>query len=246
MAGDWIKFRTNLSRDPAVVGISSRIKRDILHTLGALSCVWGVFDEQTTDGILQGYTPEHMDMVIGSAGFSDAMISVGWLIHDERGLVMPNFDRHNGQSAKTRLTNAARQKVSRSVRDKTVTREEKRREDIKPLSSGDDQGQLPGTDDQAEPVPTKQKSPKGSRWKSDEPVPTEWLDDAMTKGMNLSFAKLEAEKFVNYWTAATGAKAVKADWRATWRNWVLSALARAGANGQPAHQQPKTPRAFGA
>lgn len=29
-----------------------------------------------------------------------------------------------------------------------------------------------------------------------------------------------AEQFVDYWTAATGAKSTKMDWSATWRNWV--------------------------
>lgn len=29
------------------------------------------------------------------------------------------------------------------------------------------------------------------------------------------------EKFINYWTAATGRNAVKLDWPATWRNWML-------------------------
>lgn len=31
----------------------------------------------------------------------------------------------------------------------------------------------------------------------------------------------ETEKFVNYWLGVSGAKGVKADWVATWRNWFL-------------------------
>jgi uncharacterized protein YdaU (DUF1376 family) len=33
----------------------------------------------------------------------------------------------------------------------------------------------------------------------------------------------ETGKFVDYWLAQTGAKALKADWRATWRNWMRRA-----------------------
>lgn len=115
------------------------------------------------------------------------------------------------------------------------------REDNKPLPSCDDLNQMPVIN---EPEVRKANPVKGRRWKADEVVPDEWLEYAKTKGMALAFAKLEAEKFANYWVAASGAKAVKCDWMATWRNWVLSALDRAGASGHPVQQQIKAPRAF--
>jgi hypothetical protein len=37
----------------------------------------------------------------------------------------------------------------------------------------------------------------------------------------------ETAKFVNYWQAIAGAKGVKLDWVATWRNWLLNAAERA-------------------
>ena len=115
------------------------------------------------------------------------------------------------------------------------------REDNKPLPSCDDLNQMPVIN---EPEVRKANPVKGRRWKADEVVPDEWLEYAKTKGMALAFAKLEAEKFANYWVAASGAKAVKCDWMATWRNWVLSALERAGASGHPVQQQIKAPREF--
>lgn len=115
------------------------------------------------------------------------------------------------------------------------------REDNKPLPSCDDLNQMPVIN---EPEVRKANPVKGRRWKADEVVPDEWLEYAKTKGMALAFAKLEAEKFANYWVAASGAKAVKCDWMATWRNWVLSALDRAGASGHPVQQQIKAPREF--
>ena len=109
------------------------------------------------------------------------------------------------------------------------------------LPSCDDLNQMPVIN---EPKVRKANPVKGRRWKADEVVPDEWLEYAKTKGMALAFAKLEAEKFANYWVAASGAKAVKCDWMATWRNWVLSALDRAGASGHPVQQQIKAPREF--
>lgn len=37
----------------------------------------------------------------------------------------------------------------------------------------------------------------------------------------------EHRKFVDYWAAKTGAGATKADWPATWRNWIRTAAERA-------------------
>jgi hypothetical protein len=63
------------------------------------------------------------------------MISVGWLVDDGGSLVLPEFDTHNGQSAKRRAQDADRKKVVRktsaSEADKKRTREEKRREEKK-------------------------------------------------------------------------------------------------------------------
>jgi len=38
----------------------------------------------------------------------------------------------------------------------------------------------------------------------------------------------ETEKFINYWTAASGKAAVKRDWPAAWRYWMLNASGRTG------------------
>ena len=68
------------------------------------------------------------------------MIDVGWLKAEEAGLVFTNFDRHNGHTAKKRSLSAKRVEAYRSgnanvtpgalqERYKSVTREEKRREE---------------------------------------------------------------------------------------------------------------------
>lgn len=48
----------------------------------------------------------------------------------------------------------------------------------------------------------------------------EW---ALERGMQPQWVMRQTERFVNYWTALAGAKGVKTDWRATWRNWLLKA-----------------------
>jgi hypothetical protein len=97
--------------------------------------VWCLFDAHSVDGKLDGYTSQTLDDHLRWAGFSAAMISVGWLVDDGESLVLPEFDTHNGQSAKRRAQDADRKKAVRkesaSEADKKRTREEKRREEKK-------------------------------------------------------------------------------------------------------------------
>lgn len=155
MAGDWIKMRTNLRTHPKVVRISSALQCDALRTIGALWAVWSIADEhaavQDGAGHLDGYSLSDMSSVIGFTGFAEQMAACGWVDecdeHAQNGgkcLIFKDFDTHNGKSAKSRAEDSERKRASRhsaerpkSVRKvsaerpaETVTREEKRREEI--------------------------------------------------------------------------------------------------------------------
>jgi hypothetical protein len=72
------------------------------------------------------------------------MAAAGWLEITEGGIQLPNFEDHNGHNGKKRAQAAKRQQKKRiedaepshterdGQRDENVTREEKRREDLKP------------------------------------------------------------------------------------------------------------------
>lgn len=49
----------------------------------------------------------------------------------------------------------------------------------------------------------------------------EW---AISEGATHDLVRLEAEKFRDYWIGVAGAKGRKADWDATWRNWMRKAI----------------------
>ena len=134
MDGDWIKVRTSLPRDPRVVRISSALKADILRTIGGLVSAWSLFDEQTEDGKLDGYTPELLDDIVRFPGLSRAMEKAGWLVIGDGFLEIPRFSEHNGRSAKRRIQDNVR-KMSAREADKcphakrTKSGPEKRREE---------------------------------------------------------------------------------------------------------------------
>lgn len=135
MAGDWIKMRTNLQRNPRVLRIASALNADRLRVIGGLHAVWSLADEQTEDGRLDAYSFQTIDEMIGWSGFCKALNDVDWIHQDERGVTFPRFDEHNGASAKRRAQEADRKrsarasaKASASQADKKRTREEKRRD----------------------------------------------------------------------------------------------------------------------
>lgn len=65
---------------------------------------------------------------------------------------------------------------------------------------------------------------KGSRLSPDWFLPASWGEWAMDNGAWHDLVRSEADQFKDYWISAAGAKAVKVDWEATWRNWVRRAL----------------------
>ena len=139
MAGDWIKWTKGLSRKREVVAISARLGVSRYEVAARLMDVWEWADENTADGDVASVTKSFLDDIAGVTGFSDAMTSVGWLLDSGDGLHFPNFQRHNGQSAKQRALTADRMRkhrttALRSERNKIVTREEKRRDTTIPIS----------------------------------------------------------------------------------------------------------------
>lgn len=86
----------------------------------------------------------------------------------------------------------------------------------------------------------KRASPTGSRLPDDWSLPAEWSGWAAKERPDLDIAR-EAAGFADYWHGAAGAKARKADWQATWRNWIRNANERPGRqhrNGQSVGYQP--------
>lgn len=140
MAGDWIKMRTALADDPAVICMADRLGMEEFSVVGRLHHLWSWADSQSRDGHAVGVTGKWIDRYVQRDGFADAMIAVGWLDQTETGISFPNFERHNGATAKSRgLAKDRKEKqragvtppkgqTSRTERDSSVTREEKRRD----------------------------------------------------------------------------------------------------------------------
>ena len=238
MAGDWIKMRVDLQTSPKVVRISSATKADRLRVVGALHAVWSIFDAHAVDGALEGYTLGVLDSLIGFAGFSEQMAAVEWIIVSDDSLEMPRYDSHNGKSAKKRAMDSERKRTSRTPEnvlemsgkeaDKNATREEKRREEKSIIKT-------------SPPAPVAKAPPKnkGSRLPSDFILPKVWWEWAITQGLSGNEANAQGEIFKDHWVSQTGQKGVKADWPATWRNWIRRSkdFRKPPSQGNKTHEQ---------
>lgn len=103
---------------------------------GKLCRIWIWADQQSHSCNAASVTCSLLDRITNVSGFAKAMIEAGWLIEENGNYYIPNFDRHNGQTSKTRALTSKR--VSRSRGDlkrncnaESVTKSlpEKRREE---------------------------------------------------------------------------------------------------------------------
>ncbi len=138
MAGDWLKFEKSTSDKPEVWAMADRLAIDPDAVVGKLLRVWAWFDEQSEEGNAPSVSKSLLDRRVGVTGFCDAMVLCGWMNDDGKEVTLPNFDRHNGKTAKNRSLTAKRVAKHKAksndgsngagVSD-ALPREEKRRED---------------------------------------------------------------------------------------------------------------------
>ncbi len=228
----WLKFDTATPEKPEIMAITLALGFDDPDlTVGKLLKVWRWFDQHSVDGNARGVTAALLDRVIGVSGMCAAMSNVGWLDIEEGGLSLPNFERHNGKTAKDRALTAQRVAKSRAKTEAVdstnatgndqgnaaivtgaLPREEKRREDSSSLRS--------------------EEGARASRLPADWQLPDSWREWATAERPDLDMQRAAAG-FADYWHAKPGKDGRKTDWLATWRNWVRNERAPPQARASP-------------
>ncbi|EJA4364998.1 hypothetical protein MVR39_002755 [Escherichia coli] len=158
MASNWIKLEVITPDKPEIFRLAEILNIDPDAALGKVIRFWAWADQQMIDGNAdcnaRGVTKSAIDRITFMAGFADALIQVGWLVENDGGLSLPNFERHNGKSSKKRaVTNERVTKIRELKRkgnagsvtqtDQKALPEEEEEEDIntdlthpKPFPSG--------------------------------------------------------------------------------------------------------------
>lgn len=115
----WIKFRTSLLNHPKVVRIASAIcphdVRRMSVTIGAILHIWAMADTHADGECLPNMSIEALDLLLGVPGFAKAMVDVGWLEERDGSLYLPNYQEHNGPTAKRRALDQTRKNSVRKL-----------------------------------------------------------------------------------------------------------------------------------
>jgi hypothetical protein len=141
MAGDWIKVEKSTPRKPEVLRLAVLLNIHPDHAFGLCCRFWSWCDDNLTNSNAQGVTESLLDALLGRDGFASALVQVGWLQVRQGSLVIPNFDLHLSQGAKSRALAARRQAQHRSRKSNaesvTKTSPEKRREENTSIGTGE-------------------------------------------------------------------------------------------------------------
>jgi hypothetical protein len=120
MSQAWIKIETVTADKIEIARVATALGMDRYAVLGRLIRLWGYFDQHSLDGHIDGVNASFIDGLVGHPGFCAQLVAVGWMEIDEAGVTLPNFDRHNGATAKSRALAARRLEKHRG---RTVAKE---------------------------------------------------------------------------------------------------------------------------
>lgn len=110
----WIKIEVTTPDKPEVIAMAARLRvKDPDTVTGKLVRLWVWADANSIDGHAISITRSFVDRLTGCRGFAAAMEAVGWLEGGDGMVTFPGFDRHNGDSAKRRATEARRKQKTR-------------------------------------------------------------------------------------------------------------------------------------
>jgi hypothetical protein len=113
MSADWIKVCHNVFDKPEVVEIAEITELDYDAVVGKLVRLWCWFDRHAREGKAR-VTTTFLDRLLDCPGFLSAVVAVGWATLPEGHVVLKNFGRHNGPSAKARALTQRRVQLSRA------------------------------------------------------------------------------------------------------------------------------------
>jgi len=173
MAGDWIKWEHDLPNKPEVVRIAS----DLGLSREVVSCrlmkFWEWCDKTIPESAISdngsafvkmsprdGDNAAFIDALAGTPGFADSLAAVEWIRFRDGRIELPNFGRHNGETAKTRARNSKLQKKKRTSSDgqKKPNHQDQDGEHVSDLSPRDSDKKVTRGEERREELIHKPKS----------------------------------------------------------------------------------------
>ena len=232
---DWIKMRCGIADCPQVIHMARRLGKEPDLIVGKLHRVWAYADRNigaADDGTLRFLDAGWLDDLVAVEGFANAMRAVGWLDWPENGseLTFPNYESHNGPTAKKRAQAAGRAAKYRGktesnqgcnasvtqVRDGSVTGNQKG-VTLKAHQNRIEENRIENaiTEKKQKRASPKISLPDGFQ------VTAEHLKYGESKGIPGPVVRAEMEKFLAYHDAKGDSR--YANWNRAFQGWLLRA-----------------------
>jgi hypothetical protein len=224
MADPWLKFYTSDWRADPRLKMCSLASRGlwiemicIMHEADPYGhlLVSGLTPTDTQLAVLTGASPDQIAALLGE------LESAGVFSRTRAGVIYSRKMSRMAKKAATARNNG------RKGGNPSLSKERQNQ----PSDKGGDNPSLKGRDKTQKPeARVKEKEDtnvsskkKGSRLSPDWQLPKDWGLWAIDQGMDELSVRREADRFRDYWIGVAGARGVKLDWLATWRNWVRKA-----------------------
>ncbi|NBW20588.1 MAG: hypothetical protein EBR82_72735, partial [Caulobacteraceae bacterium] len=265
MASDWIRIRRGIRQLPKTVALarhlshnpefmawwSDPVRMSCRHsvteivtfenvtrvTACALTELWFALNDVVGGDCWVPYMAvSDIDDIVGVPGFGDALVAVGWVtLHDEKGLVFPNFSEHNvPQKMRSEPKSDAQRAKEYRERKRGGERVTKRHGASRPEDKSREEEYIP-----AAPVPTSKPAAR-SRAKSavswtaadgwqgiTDGDRQEWAAAYPGAVLDQELAKATA------WLKANPSRAGRRNWRAFVVRWLSRCQDQGGTNRSP-------------
>lgn len=236
----WLESHQSLRDHPKTRKLARILGISVPTAVGHLHCLWWWAMDYSDDGDVSQY--DELDIAIGGGwdedapAFVRALVVVGFLDRDDDRTAVHDWEDYGGKLTRRRKENAERMREARAQaesRTKTprathVQRTQRTRVELhnstQENTTEEDKEVVGGANAPATtPAPEKPAKPKnkrGARIPADFAITDDMRQWAIERGATGVQVEHETEKFVNYWTGESGAKASKLDWCAAWKVWV--------------------------
>lgn len=159
MPANWIKIETHLPSKPEVLKLSRVVGQNRYEVSGRLMVVWAWFDQITASGQLCGVSLADIDEIAGCQGFAAAMLQVGWLAGEDGAMQVPNWERHNGNSAKARALEAEAKRLRRMSDNVSDNCQTISRDNVRPEESRGEKTRVEESKSLVDPIDREKPQP---------------------------------------------------------------------------------------
>lgn len=225
----WVKVDDGFYDHPKFLNLS-------LAEIGLRSAALAYANRHLTDGRIPSGWVKRM----GGARQASALVDAGLWLRDDEGYVIHDYldwqrsaDQVRELSAK-RAAAGKRGGAKRAANAKQVACSEPSKVQPEEEEEQEEEQNPPvGPPSEAPAAPEK----RGTRIPEPFTVTADMRDWVERECAGLDWRR-ETEQFVDYWRAATGQKATKRDWPATWRTWMRRAAAAHTHQPRPVGNEP--------